>query len=67
VPLLALGFVLAFFVREIALSDTAGMVARGEAVTEEQAQAALREAETTAEGASAAPGNAERVEAQPVR
>ncbi|TRW46078.1 MFS transporter [Georgenia yuyongxinii] len=39
VPLLALGFVLAFFVREIALSDVAGMVARGEAVTEAQAVA----------------------------
>ncbi|QDC26430.1 MFS transporter [Georgenia yuyongxinii] len=47
VPLLALGFVLAFFVREIALSDVAGMVARGEAVTEAQAAAG-----TTAEPAS---------------
>lgn len=48
VPLLALGFVLTFFVREIALSDVAGMVARGEAVTVAQATAG-----TTAEPGSA--------------
>ena len=35
VPLLALGFVLTLFLKEIKLSDIAGMVARGEAVTEE--------------------------------
>ena len=32
VPLLAAGFVLNFFLREVALSDVVGMVARGEAV-----------------------------------
>ncbi|TQL04573.1 MDR family MFS transporter [Cellulomonas sp. SLBN-39] len=32
VPLVALGLVLALFLREVALSDVAGMVARGEAV-----------------------------------
>ena len=31
-PLLLVGFVLAFFIREIKLSDVAGMVARGEAL-----------------------------------
>ncbi|ACQ80806.1 drug resistance transporter, EmrB/QacA subfamily [Beutenbergia cavernae DSM 12333] len=34
IPLVVLGFVLALFLREIKLSDTAGMVARGEAVVE---------------------------------
>jgi len=34
VPLLALGFLLTLFLKEIKLSDIAGMVARGEAVTE---------------------------------
>ncbi|WP_207947608.1 MDR family MFS transporter [Occultella glacieicola] len=34
VPLLALGFVLTLFLRDVKLSDTAGMVARGEAVVE---------------------------------
>ncbi|WP_154793512.1 MDR family MFS transporter [Occultella kanbiaonis] len=34
VPLLAFGFVLTLFLREVKLSDTAGMVARGEAVVE---------------------------------
>ena len=57
VPLLALGFVLAFFVKEIALSDVAGMIARGEAVTAEQAEAALRDAAVQAEtGTTAEPG-----------
>lgn len=36
VPLLALGFLLTLFLKEIKLSDIAGMVARGEAVTEAQ-------------------------------
>jgi predicted MFS family arabinose efflux permease len=34
VPLLALGFVLTLFLREVKLSDVAGMVARGEAVAD---------------------------------
>ena len=34
VPLLALGFVLTLFLREVKLSDVAGMVARGEAVSD---------------------------------
>ncbi|WP_240645686.1 MDR family MFS transporter [Georgenia sp. SYP-B2076] len=49
VPLLAIGFVLAFFIREIALSDVAGMVARGEAVTGEQAEAERAAAEQAAD------------------
>ncbi|WP_109471629.1 MDR family MFS transporter [Ornithinimicrobium cavernae] len=39
VPLLGLGFLLTLLLKEIALSDIAGMVARGEAVTEDQAPA----------------------------
>ncbi|MPV36130.1 DHA2 family efflux MFS transporter permease subunit [Georgenia subflava] len=53
VPLLATGFVLTFFIREIALSDIAGMVARGEAITGEEAQALL--AEQADAGGSLAP------------
>lgn len=34
VPLVAVGFVLTLFLREVTLSDVAGMVARGEAVSE---------------------------------
>jgi hypothetical protein len=34
VPLLAVGFVLTLFLREVRLSDVAGMVARGEAVAD---------------------------------
>jgi len=45
VPLLALGFVLTLFLKEIALSDIAGMVARGEAVTEESLAAAVAAAQ----------------------
>ncbi|WP_256838202.1 MDR family MFS transporter [Ornithinimicrobium faecis] len=45
VPLLALGFLLTLFLKEIKLSDIAGMVARGEAVTEEQ----VTEVQATAE------------------
>ncbi|GAA1650835.1 MDR family MFS transporter [Georgenia ruanii] len=56
VPLLAVGFVLAFFIREIALSDVAGMVARGEAVTPEEAEALL--AERAQEQAAAADADA---------
>ncbi|UFU05239.1 MDR family MFS transporter [Ruania halotolerans] len=37
VPLLAAGFLLTLFLREVTLSDTAGMVARGEAVMEQAA------------------------------
>ncbi|MFH5821174.1 MDR family MFS transporter [Georgenia sp. AZ-5] len=48
VPLLALGFVLAFFIREIALSDVAGMVARGEAVTAAPAETLVVDPEASA-------------------
>lgn len=62
VPLLAVGFVLTFFLREIVLSDVAGMVARGEAVTEKQAA----EAAAAAVGSPAIVGAATaEVEAQP--
>ena len=47
VPLLALGFLLTLFLKEIKLSDIAGMVARGEAVTEEQLAAEEAVAEPT--------------------
>jgi hypothetical protein len=40
VPLLALGFVLTLFLREVKLSDVAGMVARGEATAAPAAPAA---------------------------
>lgn len=40
VPIVAVGLVLAFFVKEVKLSDVAGMVARGEAVTDPAALAA---------------------------
>lgn len=39
VPILALGFVLTLFLREVALSDVAGMVARGEAVAGDDVRA----------------------------
>lgn len=40
VPILAFGFVLTLFLREVPLSDVAGMVARGEAVTLDDDRAA---------------------------
>ncbi|MBD8079309.1 MDR family MFS transporter [Cellulosimicrobium arenosum] len=69
VPLVVVGFVLALFLKEVKLSDVAGMVARGEAVTSaddllERPESAVRDAEGegpgaptgTAAGAGADPG-----------
>ena len=39
IPFIVLAFALALFLKQIPLSDTAGMVARGEAITGEEAQA----------------------------
>ncbi len=39
VPVLAIGFVLTLFLKEVALSDVAGMVARGEAISGDEAEA----------------------------
>jgi MFS family permease len=57
VPLLALGFVLTLFLREVKLSDVAGMVARGEATVEGEAAPA---ASVTA-GVAAAAGETPEV------
>jgi hypothetical protein len=43
VPILAVALVLALFLREVPLSDVAGMVARGEAVRSDEELAALAE------------------------
>jgi EmrB/QacA subfamily drug resistance transporter len=50
VPLLAVGFLLTLFLKEIALSDIAGMVARGEAVTEESLAAAAWSSDAAEDG-----------------
>ncbi|MEP7764962.1 MDR family MFS transporter [Sanguibacter sp. 25GB23B1] len=50
VPLLAIGFVLTLFLREVALSGEAGMVARGEATTSEPAAVLAGVAASTVEG-----------------
>jgi hypothetical protein len=54
VPLIAIAFVLSLFLKEIPLSDVAGMVARGEAVTGEEAERleAERRGDRTAAGES---------------
>jgi EmrB/QacA subfamily drug resistance transporter len=44
IPLIVVGFVLALFLREVKLSDVAGMVARGEAVSADDARAGHAEA-----------------------
>jgi EmrB/QacA subfamily drug resistance transporter len=54
VPLLAAGFVLTLFLREVKLSDVAGMVARGEAVMEGSATPTVAGPETVSVGAAAA-------------
>lgn len=50
VPLLAIGFVLTLFLREVTLSGEAGMVARGEATTPEAAALAAGNAAAVVEG-----------------
>ncbi|NMR19608.1 MDR family MFS transporter [Cellulomonas fimi] len=50
VPLIALGFVLTLFLREVKLSDVAGMVARGEAVADRGALVEGTPGELTAAG-----------------
>src|SRR5919112_6770185 len=54
VPLLAAGFVLTLFLREVKLSEVAGMVARGEAVMEDSSTPTIAGPQTVAVGAAAA-------------
>jgi hypothetical protein len=54
VPLLAAGFVLTLFLKEVTLSDVAGMVARGEAVMEDSSTPTIAGPESVAVGAAAA-------------
>ncbi|ROQ36560.1 EmrB/QacA subfamily drug resistance transporter [Frondihabitans sp. PhB188] len=54
IPLVAIAFVLSLFLKEIPLSDVSGMVARGEAISGEEAE--RLEAERRAGSKSAAPG-----------
>ena len=49
VPILAVALVLALFLKEIPLSEHAGMVARGEAVESEEELAALYAADAVAD------------------
>lgn len=58
VPLLALGFVLTLFLREVRLSDVAGMVARGEATAAPARRATEPEAERAAASAGGPSGSA---------
>lgn len=51
IPLVVLGFVLALFLKEVALSDVAGMVARGEAVTADDVRAGDTRVSATVDGA----------------
>jgi len=66
VPFIAVAFVLALFLKEIPLSDVAGLVARGEAIGGEEAErleAELRADASTARGdAEALDGSADRDE-----
>jgi len=48
VPVIAVGFLLTLLLREVTLSDKAGLVARGEAVTAEEVVAAAEDAVTEA-------------------
>ena len=52
IPLVLVGFVFALFLKEVKLSTTAGMVARGEAVTEEDLAAGTAAVDPTADPAS---------------
>jgi EmrB/QacA subfamily drug resistance transporter len=54
VPLLAAGFVLTLFLREVKLSEVAGMVARGEAVMADSSTPTVAGPESVAVGAAAA-------------
>ncbi|RFA13363.1 MFS transporter [Subtercola boreus] len=61
IPFLAVAFVLSLFLPQIRLSDVAGMVARGEAVTGEEAEALEAEQREAARVARASePGHAPR-------
>lgn len=51
IPLVVVGFVLALFLREVKLSDVAGMVARGEAVAADDVRAGAVHADATVDGA----------------
>jgi EmrB/QacA subfamily drug resistance transporter len=58
VPFIAIAFILALFLKQLPLSDVAGLVARGEAVGGEEAERLERAARAskTADAADAAPG-----------
>lgn len=51
IPLVVVGFVLALFLREVKLSDVAGMVARGEAVAADDVRAGAVHADATVDSA----------------
>lgn len=51
IPLVVVGFVLALFLKEVKLSDVAGMVARGEAVAADDVRAGTVHADATVDGA----------------
>ncbi|MDC7121567.1 MFS transporter [Cellulomonas fimi] len=51
IPLVVVGFVLALFLREVKLSDVAGMVARGEAVAADDVRAGRTDADAAVDGA----------------
>jgi EmrB/QacA subfamily drug resistance transporter len=59
IPFIAVAFVLSLFLKQIPLSDVAGMVARGEAVTGAEAEE-LERAERAARGAKASAGRGAR-------
>ncbi|GAA1161290.1 MDR family MFS transporter [Ornithinicoccus hortensis] len=63
VPLLALGFLLTLFLKEIKLSDIAGMVARGEAVTEDQVGGETVAGQQVGQAAPEDPSDAEVIDA----
>ncbi|MCC3282307.1 MDR family MFS transporter [Arthrobacter caoxuetaonis] len=65
VPFLALALILAFFLKEIPLSDVAGMVARGEAVGGEEAVRLEKEQAAARASGTPAPGSGHK--AQPVQ
>jgi hypothetical protein len=57
IPFILIAFVLALFLKQVKLSDTAGMVARGEAIGGEEAQALEDAARTGAKVTAGATGD----------
>ncbi|WP_230684749.1 MDR family MFS transporter [Cellulomonas sp. JZ18] len=57
IPLVVVGFVLALFLREVALSDVAGMVARGEAVADPSRATQAGEPDVAVPGSAEAEGD----------